>query len=169
MTAGSYHDRVDDDEGRTVLLQFVGNDPNRFGYADHADFNGVDVDIFKDGIDLRCNQFRRDVHIPANALGILRHNGRNDIQAKQPWAQKVLQSAAAPAPPDGSVPAMDNTCFIIDKTSNHRYYLRDASQNFKLRMNVKEQRCRADSPAMDVKVQQGHAAGLKIDRRSRQA
>ena len=71
MAAGSNHDRVDDDEGRTVLLQFFSNDPNRFGHADHADFNGIDVDIFKYGINLRCDQFRCDVHIPANALCIL--------------------------------------------------------------------------------------------------
>lgn len=41
------------------------------GTPDHADFNGIDVNIFKYGINLRCNQFRCDVHIPANALCIL--------------------------------------------------------------------------------------------------
>lgn len=30
-------------------------------------------------------------------------------------------------------------------------------------MNVEKQRSRADSPAMDVKVQKGHAAGLEVD------
>ena len=90
MATGSYHDRVDDDIRRLVLFQFIGNNADRFRYADHADFDGINVDIFKDRIDLRSNEFRRDVHITAHALGILGYDGSNDIQSKTAVSTKSL-------------------------------------------------------------------------------
>ena len=90
MAAGSHHDRIDDDVRRLVLLQLIGDDADRFRYANHTDFDGIDVDIFKDRIDLRSDEFRRDVHIPAHALGILGYDSRNDIQGKTTVSAKSL-------------------------------------------------------------------------------
>ena len=90
MAAGSDHDRIDDDIRRLVLFQFIGDDADRFRYTDHADFDGVDVDIFKYRIDLRSNEVRRDVHITAHALGVLGNDGRNNIQGKAAVGTKSL-------------------------------------------------------------------------------
>lgn len=130
MAAGSDHDRIDDDIRRLVLFQFIGDDADCFRYTDHADFDGVDVDIFKDRIDLRSNEVRRDVHIAAHALGVLGNDGRNDIQGKAAMGTKSLAiRSGTGSARSRSVPAMDNTCFIMSTTSNLFFIRR--SQNFK--------------------------------------
>ena len=90
VAAGSYHDRVDDDEARLILPEFGRNDADCFRNTYHADLYGIDVDIFENGINLICNEIRRHIHIATHALCILRNDGRNDIEGKTAVGTKGL-------------------------------------------------------------------------------
>ena len=81
MAARRHHDRVDNDKGRLVLAQLAGNDADRLGNADHADFHSVYLYIFKYSIDLRCDHLRRHVHISPHALRVLRYDSRDDVHS----------------------------------------------------------------------------------------
>ena len=54
---------------------------NERGRSDHADLDGIWADVLKDSIELCCQEFRRGLLHHADALRVLRRQGRDGAHA----------------------------------------------------------------------------------------